>query len=203
MKHIINKGENEHVIMTLHGTGGSATDLFDIANILDPLATKIGFEGRINENGMRRFFKRYPQGGFDLENLDLETEFLYKEMLSVLKANNLENKTVTVIGYSNGANIAKNIIKKYENVKFNNVVLFHPSAISPGEAYSQQPNLNMLITFGKNDPYITEAQFLAMEAMLKQAKINVTSYAHSHGHQLISAELEQAKLMLEKGFNNE
>ena len=69
MRHVIDKKASNHVIITLHGTGGSATDLFNIAEFLDKDATKIGYEGPVLENGMRRYFARYPQGGFDLESL--------------------------------------------------------------------------------------------------------------------------------------
>lgn len=49
MRHIKLDGSNKHVIMTLHGTGGSAGDLFQVAKYIDPQATLIGFQGEVLE----------------------------------------------------------------------------------------------------------------------------------------------------------
>lgn len=76
MNHIIKQGNNDQVIITLHGTGGSADDLFGIARLVDSDATLIGFEGTVIETGMRRYFERYPGGGFNLESLALASQDL-------------------------------------------------------------------------------------------------------------------------------
>ena len=198
MRYVIDKKASNHVIITLHGTGGSATDLFNIAEFLDKDATKIGFEGPVLENGMRRYFARYPQGGFDLESLSKNTDTLYEAIFKTLKENNLEDHVITIIGYSNGANIAKNIIKKYKDFNINNMVLFHPSNINPIVGYKSQAKLNVLLTSGKNDPYISEDQFEKMQESMQDAGINIEAFSHNQGHQLTNEELAAAKDFISK-----
>ena len=198
MRYVIDKKASNHVIITLHGTGGSATDLFNIAEFLDKDATKIGFEGSVLENGMRRYFERYPQGGFDLESLSKNTDSLYEAIFKTLKDSNLENSIITIIGYSNGANIAKNILKKYPDVEINNLILFHPSNINPIVGYKSQTKLNVFLTSGKNDPYITQAQFLEMQASMKKANIKIEAFSHNLGHQITNEEIAKAKDFLDK-----
>ena len=45
MRHIHIPGKNNHVLVLLHGTGGSASSLFEIGQYIDPEATMIGFQG--------------------------------------------------------------------------------------------------------------------------------------------------------------
>lgn len=198
MKHVIESGTNKHAIITLHGTGGSAKDLFEIASFLDPFATKIGLEGSVNENGMLRYFARFPQGGFDLESLLSGTEDLNNSVHEIIKNHNLEDYKITVIAYSNGANIAKNWLKEYSNVPVSNAILFHPSPITPNKEFKEQNNLRVLMTSGKSDPYISEEQFRALKDKFLNANISVESFTHLHGHQMTQEELNAAKDFLTK-----
>ena len=62
MRHIHIPGKNNHVLVLLHGTGGSASSLFEIGQYIDPEATMIGFQGEVEEQGMARYFARYQDG---------------------------------------------------------------------------------------------------------------------------------------------
>lgn len=196
MEYKENKGTNDHLIITLHGTGGEATDLFGIADYIDPLASKVGFQGEVNENGMNRYFGRYPDGSFDLKSLKNRTDDLYSSIFNFIKDNGYENHMITILGYSNGANIAKNLLKEFKNLEIHNAVLFHPSPITPKINYKNQENLNVFITSGANDPYISEDEFKDMRSQMIRAGINVESFAHSAGHQLIQSELDNTKNFL-------
>lgn len=196
MKYVTKEGTNNHLIITLHGTGGHADDLFDIADYIDPKASKVGFQGEVNENGMSRYFARYPDGSFDLESLKNGTDKLYSSIFSFIKENQYEDYVVTILAYSNGANIAKNLLKEFENVEINNAILFHPSPITPEIGYKNQKNLNVFMTSGINDPYINESEFKEIENQMRLADINVEKFTHSNGHQLIQSELDNAKEFL-------
>lgn len=196
MKYVENKGSNNHLIITLHGTGGEATDLFGIADYIDPLASKVGFQGEVSENGMNRYFGRYPDGSFDLKSLKSGTDNLYASIFKFIEDHHYKNHMVTILGYSNGANIAKNLLKEFENLEIDNALLFHPSPITPEIGYKNQKNLNVFITSGANDPYISESEFKDMENQMSLAGMNVGSFAHSNGHQLIQSELDNAKNFL-------
>lgn len=197
MKYIINNGTNNHVIITLHGTGGSATDLFAIAKYLDPQATLIGFQGEVVENGMARYFARYPDGSFNLESLKNATDDLTESFVGALKENNVFNSRITIIGYSNGANIMLNVLKEYENIPVNNIIFYHPSSVRPEVSFKQQKGLNVFITRGRQDPFLSLQQFDALETLFEEAKINAKSYSHDSGHQLLQEELDASRQWLD------
>lgn len=187
MRTITKQGTNNHLIIMLHGTGGSADSLFSIGEIIDPMATYIGIEGEVLENGMRRYFERYADGSFKLKSLAEATSKLFKTINKIILEN--PDKTITLVGYSNGANIALNLLKEYEKLNINNALLYHPSVVRPEIAYQKQNDLNILITSGHNDPFIDQKDFEILAEDLKQIA-NTKTYTHEYGHQLIQEELD-------------
>lgn len=192
MKYTKQLGTNNHVIIHLHGTGGTSKQLFSIGRYLDSEATLIGIDGEVYENGMRRYFERYGDGSFNLESLKENTDDLFKTINGALIDNKLEDYVVTILGYSNGANIAINLIKEYETI-FNNLLLFHPSTVRKDIEFKSQENLSVFITRGENDPFINEEEFVQMIEMLKEKNIEVNTYTHLKGHELINEEITKAK----------
>ena len=108
----------------------------------------------------------------------------------------LADKKITVIGYSNGANLALNVLKEFEAVTFDHAFLFHPSTVRPEVAFKPQKELQVLITSGANDPYISEEAFEALCQSLADTNTKVDHYHHAYGHQLIREELDRAKTLL-------
>lgn len=154
MNHVIEKGNSRNVIFLLHGTGGDASDLIGIGKMIDEQATLIGLEGNVFEQGMRRFFRRFPDGRFDMESLREETDMLYQTINQLMNHYRLENNNIVLLGYSNGANIAINLLKEFET-QFNLAILLHPS-LGRGEVeFKKQKNLSIFMTSGQNDPYIS------------------------------------------------
>lgn len=86
--------------MLLHSTGGDEHQLVEIAEMIAPSHPILSIRGRINEQGVNRYFKLRGLGGFtkenfDLESLDEETDWLTDEV-SLLA----ENMTLTSINDS-------------------------------------------------------------------------------------------------------
>ena len=198
MKHVKKDGTNNKVIITLHGTGGSATDLFQIASFIDPQATLIGFQGEVLERGMARYFKRHADGSFDYQSLLEATHDLHESIQHVIKEYDLSSHQITLMGYSNGANLAQSYLKEYSNVGLDLALLLHPSPTRMDEAFKTQERVRVLITSGLNDPYITKEEFELLEQQYQDAHIDVIAYQHSYGHQLIQEELTSAKELYEQ-----
>ncbi len=196
MRHIKQNGTNQHVIITLHGTGGSASDLFQIGQYLDPNATLIGFQGEVSERGMARYFARHHDGSFDLRSLAQATYDLDESLNEVLDKYELNNHKITLLGYSNGANLAINYLKEFENIPVNVALLYHPSPGRSDVEFKKQDDLKVLITSGANDPYISVEEFNELQSSLISAGIEVKTYHHDYGHQLIQEELEASKELL-------
>lgn len=197
MKYTKYPGSTQQVIILLHGTGGSSVELFSLGQVLNKDATLIGIDGEVYENGMRRYFARYSDGTFDLESLKENTDKLHETIQEVLKKELLEDAKITALGYSNGANILLNLLREYDDNPFDNILLFHPSSAREETPFIQK-DLNIFMTSGKNDTFITNDQFKEMQKALKNADNTVKTYTHDYGHQLIHDELEEAKKFLEK-----
>lgn len=198
MRYIKKDGTNQRVILTLHGTGGSATDLFTIASYLDPQATLIGFQGEVYERGMARFFARYADGSFDLRSLASATYDLQTTVQEVIEKYQLQSHQLVLLGYSNGANLAINYFKEFENTPIDVALLYHPSMVREDTAFKTQENLSVLISSGANDPYISQEKFEALTQQFENARIKVDTYHHDFGHQLLQMELEYSKELLSK-----
>ncbi len=56
-------------LLLLHGTGGDESDLIPLGRELDPNAALVSPRGKILENGMPRFFRRFAEGVFDEEDV--------------------------------------------------------------------------------------------------------------------------------------
>ncbi len=49
-------------LLLLHGTGGDESDLIPLGCELDPNAALVSPRGKVSENGMPRFFRRFAEG---------------------------------------------------------------------------------------------------------------------------------------------
>jgi len=53
--------------------GGDEYDLVGVAEMIDNKANVLSVRGKVLENGMSRFFKRFSEGVFDVEDLMART----------------------------------------------------------------------------------------------------------------------------------
>ena len=186
--HVKYDGSNDKTIIMLHGTGGNENDLKQIASQIDGDANLIGIRGSEEENGMLLYFKRYPDGTFDLKNLAMNTKLLLEGILELLNYYKLDPSKTTILGFSNGANIAINMFKEF-TTPFAKAILLHPSPVRLEVDVKNQDTLKAFLTYGANDPFLSGQDF---ENLSKQFK-DVTIYTHQGGHQLTHDELEAAK----------
>src|SRR3979411_2926523 len=69
-------GSSSSTLLLLHGTGGNENDLISLGRALDPTAAQLSPRGKVLENGMPRFFRRFTEGVFDEEDLIRRTHEL-------------------------------------------------------------------------------------------------------------------------------
>jgi len=92
-------------LLLLHGTGGDENDLLPLGNELWPGAALLSVRGKVLENGMPRFFRRFAEGVFDVEDLKFRTEELARFIESASKRYDFSTEKLLAVGYSNGANM--------------------------------------------------------------------------------------------------
>lgn len=191
MEHLYLNKESKKTLLLLHGTGGNEYDLLQIANIIDNTANILSFRGNINENGMNRFFKRFGIGSYDLDSYVYETNNLKDEILKQVKKYNLDINNITVIGFSNGANIALGLIQEHPEL-LKNYALLSPDYINSKKGFKNQNNTNIFISTAENDPYVNFDNMIKLEELLKENNANVKKFL-INGHQITTDVLRQLK----------
>ncbi|WP_084244018.1 alpha/beta hydrolase [Planomicrobium okeanokoites] len=199
MKHIFKVGKDPKrpVLLLLHGTGGTENDLLPLAAHIDPEASVLSVRGNVSENGMPRFFKRLSEGVFDMEDLKLRTEELYQFITDSAEQYGFDRTNVTAVGYSNGANIAANLLFTYDDA-LRAAILHHPMVPNRD---TELPALNetpVFIAAGTNDPICPAQESEDLEKLLQDAGANVELHWENQGHQLTMPEVEAAKVWYSK-----
>jgi len=194
MEHVFYKGEDSArpTLLLLHGTGGNEHDLVGLGKEIDGAANILSVRGNVLENGMPRFFKRLAEGVFDLEDLQFRTEELKNFIDEAAKNYEFDRDNVVVIGYSNGANIAGNLLFEYENV-FKGAILHHPMVPRRGVEIPALPGTPVFIGAGKNDFMCPAAESEELRDLLQNVGAEVELFWHSYGHQLTQDGVQAAK----------
>lgn len=199
MQHLYKQGTNDYTILLLHGTGGDENSLLQLASLVDEQANVLSVRGNVLENGMPRFFKRLAEGVFDFEDLALRTEELYTFIGEASERYAFDRSKVIALGYSNGANIAANLLFTYADA-LAGAVLHHPMVPRRDADMPNLQNVPVFIGAGTNDPMCTkeESEELAERLIAAGAQVD-TSWFH-FGHQLTMDEVQAATAWYQKTF---
>lgn len=197
MKHVYEQGSNGKTLIMLHGTGGDEYDLIPLGKHIDPHANILSIRGNVQEYGMPRFFNRLAMGVFDMDSLNEETENLFNfiKESAINYAFSLEQ--TTVVGYSNGANIAASVLLTYDQ-PFKNAILFRPMVPKNEEANNQLMNVHIIMVSGKHDQSVPHQDPETLKNLFENRKAIVELHYVDGGHQLTHGELEFAKQWYQK-----
>lgn len=189
---------NGKKFILLHGTGGDETSLVDLAKILDADSTILSFRGKIEEDGMNRFFKRNGLNQFDFESLEKETDHLLEEIQTISEEKGIALEDWVLVGYSNGANIAAHLLLERETT-LSKGIFFHPMSL---EVHTQLFNLadkKIWASYGgKQDPIVSEASFAELVAAFRDRSADVTVVETAYGHQVSMDEVHNAREWLKE-----
>ena len=166
-----NKNSKETIIL-LHGTGGNEESLFTIGKLINPNANLLGIKGNVNENGLNRFFKRFKLGLYDLESYHLELNKLTETIINLSEKYNFNLNNTTIIGFSNGANIASGLLSK-DNLKVKNYGLLSADLIDPNLKLNDLSNKNIFLSYSFNDPFVKIENFNGFIRLLKNKNANL------------------------------
>ncbi|MBP1048329.1 alpha/beta hydrolase [Enterococcus sp. BWM-S5] len=191
MKYIFKEGTGQNFLL-LHGTGGDEESLLDIAAYLDPTSTVLSFRGRVIEGEMNRFFKRNGLNQFDIESLEEETDHLLDEIIKISEEKGIAVSDWTILGYSNGANIAGHLLlERQSDLKI--AALLHPMSLGVDTQQTILENKKVLLSFGENDPIVSKESFQKLASQLKSRDADVTVVETDAGHQVTMEEIDQVK----------
>lgn len=184
-------------LLLLHGTGGNEEDLLPLGRELLPGAALLSPRGRVLENGMPRFFRRFGEGVFDVDDLKFQTHELNDFIKAAAQQYGVAKNKMVAVGYSNGANIAASLL------------LLHPHAVAGAVLFRAmvpftpdfEPDLgrsSVLISGGIADPIIPRDNTEALAVMLTSFGAEVEVHWHPGGHELGQDDLTAAKQWLSR-----
>ncbi len=185
--------DSGRTLVTLHGTGGNEHDLVDLAHRIDADAALISPRGKVLENGMPRWFRRLAEGVFDEADVAARAGELADFIMSAAIRYGRDPGKMTVLGYSNGANIAAAVLLLRPDV-FSSAVLLRP--MMPLETVVAAPNLTgkrILILRGDHDRVIPGAGTDRLIRSLTDAGADVASVDIPAGHELTPADISQGR----------
>ncbi|MGX6961181.1 alpha/beta hydrolase [Vagococcus xieshaowenii] len=202
MEHRFIQGEeHQPVFVLLHGTGGSMEDLIPVAEHLNSDASILSLQGEVLENGMRRFFKRFPDASFDWCDLEKRGEQLLDFLKEAASMYQFKLSDVILVGYSNGANMAINLLLKEHGNRLNRAILFHPMYPTTETRTANLADVSIFASLGVKDPIVSVTQSEQVIALFADQGANVTQF-WTTGHQLLQNEVEKARKWLKQQLEN-
>lgn len=190
------------VLLLLHGTGGNEHDLLDLGAALLPGAARLSPRGQVLEHGMPRFFRRFAEGVFDLEDLAVRTEALGAWLGEAVAAYGVADRPLVAVGYSNGANIAASVLLRGA-ARLAGAVLLRPMLTHEPTVRPALDGTRVLAVSGALDRITPAASAARLATLLQEAGATVRhEILPGVQHGLVEADLQLAGAWLREGFAN-
>ena len=176
-------------LLLLHGTGGNEDDLLSLGQALAPGSPLLSPRGQVLEEGMPRFFRRYAEGIFDVEDIKFRAGELARFISQARTHYQLGDVRPIAVGFSNGANIAAALLLLHPGI-LSGGLLLRPMVPLVPEPLPQLSQVRVLIAAGRRDPIVRPDQSQALADLLTQAGADVTLHWTLGGHNLTREDLE-------------
>ena len=189
------QGASQPTLLLLHGTGGDENDLLPLGRDLWPDAALLSVRGKVMENGMPRFFRRFAEGVFDVEDLKFRTEELAQFLDVASKNYHFSLRHLIAVGYSNGANIAASLILQHPHYLAASVLFRVMMPFTP-DIVRDFSHLSVFLGAGVRDPIAGRGQVEELTGILQSGGADVTTFWHRGGHELGADDVEAATAWL-------
>lgn len=182
-------------VLLLHGTGGNEDDLLEIGRQVAPGSALLSPRGNVSEHGMPRFFRRFAEGVFDLEDVARRTHELADFITAAAAEYGFDAGRLTALGYSNGANIAASLLLLRPEV-LAGAVLLRPMVVLQPERLPDLSGKHIILSSGRLDPIVPVDHPPRLAALLRQAGARVDLNWGETGHQLTAGDISLARNFL-------
>jgi phospholipase/carboxylesterase len=187
------QGKTFTTLLLLHGTGGNEQDLIPLAYELDKRAAILSPRGKVLENGISpRFFRRLAEGVFDLEDLKFRTNELADFVIDASKAYNFDLQHVIAVGYSNDANTAASMLLLRPEI-LSSAILFRAMVPLVPQTMPNLSDKHIFMSSGLDDPIVSRQEAKKLFGLFKKAGANISLSWQESGHELIMAEIREAR----------
>ena len=178
-------------LLLLHGTGGTEGDLLPLAAKLDPSAAVLSPQGRVDEHGAARFFRRLRERVFDEASVISEADALADFVAEQADNLGFDANAVDAVGYSNGANIAAAVLLRRPGV-LRSAILLRPMVPLVPEVLPDLAGTRVLILAGRHDPISSPEHAKRVAKWLGDAGADVRVEWQNADHHLVPGDLEAA-----------
>jgi phospholipase/carboxylesterase len=178
-------------ILALHGTGGNEHDLIPLAQAVFPGAAVLSPKGNVSENGAARFFRRFGEGNLDLDDLATRTGELADWVGTAASEYGFAASNLIAIGFSNGANVAVNLLFTRPSL-LRGAVLLSPMLPYVPEPF-ELPETAVFIGAGNLDPLVPSQHIDQLQTLLADAGGIVTLHREEIGHTISDREVMAAQ----------
>ena len=189
------------VLLLLHGTGGNEDDLIPLGRALAPGAALLSPRGKVLENAMPRYFRRFAEGVFDIEDI----KFRSKELADFVRKASLKYgfdlKSVVTVGYSNGANIAVSMLLLRDFLPAG-AILFRPMVPVVPDEIPKLGGMAIFLSAGKSDEIVPAGEPDRLANLLRDAGAEVTLNWESATHTMSERETKEAASWLLRKFRS-
>jgi phospholipase/carboxylesterase len=176
-------------LLLLHGTGGDENDLLPLANRIAPGCSMLSPRGKVNEQGLTRFFRRAPDGVWDRDDFNQRTLEL-ADFLRQARAAYQIGKPIA-LGYSNGANIAWSLLLHDPQLLAGAILLRAMLPFDP-RPLPDLRGVPVLLIAGTHDELIPVDRAGLLAALLGEAGADVSYEVLHAGHGLTKQDLTLA-----------
>lgn len=179
-------------LLLLHGTGGNEESLLELGRELLPQANLLSPRGKILEDNMPRFFRRLSEGVFDVKDLQKQTANLAAFIAASRNTYHVAESPLYAVGYSNGANIAANLLLSFPDI-LQGAVLLRPMLPRIPETLPKNSATPILILSGEHDPLVPHASVEKLCALLQEGGAAAELSWQPTGHNLTMSDILKAK----------
>lgn len=179
-------------LLLLHGTGGNEHDLLDFGSVVAPGAHRLSPRGKVLENGMPRFFRRFAEGIFDVQDIKVRAKELAQFIADAAAEYDFDARNVWAFGYSNGANMAAALLLLHPDILAGAVLLRAMVPLEP----QNTPDLSgvrILLCEGTHDPIVPPENGEHLATILRGAGADVELIWQAGGHGLAANDMAAAR----------
>jgi phospholipase/carboxylesterase len=188
--HRYESGAGPATLLLLHGTGGDEHQLIELGRQLAPTAALLSPRGQVLEDGVAaRFFARRGVGDLDLDDLRRRGDDLAAWVGAACLAYERDPARVIALGYSNGANIAVELLFRHPGVLRGAALLRAMLPYRP-QGPLELSGTDVLIAAGDSDPYSSVEQVVELAELLRAGGAEVEVARQATGHGLVQGDLD-------------
>lgn len=185
LEHVFRPGDAPGLaLLALHGTGGDELDMLPLASAVAPGAPVLAPRGPVREGAANRWFRRFAEGVFDLDDLRRRAADLaaWVEAAREEHRDALAGRKLVALGYSNGANVAAAALLAGHRAVADAAVLVRAQHTIDAEGGLDLRGLPVLLLSGAVDPVVPAPEAARLADALRAAGAAVAHETIPAGH---------------------